>query len=125
MAGMIRLACKRLTLGEHLLQARWVPHHTPGPLLTEGTLTLRASFPKASAMGEYPCPDPKQPSANTGCQMLNKCLLVLASQAEDTFCPRSQSSPQVPTAGNLLNNTLFINLPPFPVSFPCFSTSVF
>lgn len=65
------------------------------------------------------------PSTNTGCQMLNKYLLALACQAEDASYSLSQSSPQVPTAGNLLNNTLFIDLLPFPVSFPCFSTCVF
>lgn len=42
-----------------------------------------------------------------------------------TWSTLSQSSLQVPTAGNLLNNTLFINLFPFPVSFPCFPTSAF
>lgn len=42
-----------------------------------------------------------------------------------TRSPLSRSSPQEPTAGNLLNNTLFINLLPFPVSFPCFPARVF
>lgn len=122
MAGTMRLGCKCLTLGARLRQALCVPHHTPCPLLTQCSLTAGGLHP-GKCYGLYPCPGPKQPSANTGCQMLNKYGLVLASQAEAMVY--SQRSPQVPTAGNLLHNTLLINLLPFPVSFPCFPTSAF
>lgn len=82
MTGMMRLGCKCLTLGERLWRALWVSHHTPCPLLTECSVTA-GGFRPGKRYGVYPRPGPKQPSTNTGCQMLNKYVLVLASQAED------------------------------------------
>lgn len=58
------------------------PHTLPSPLLTECSVTA-GGFHPGKCYGVYPCPGPKQSSTNTGCQMLNKHVLVLASQAED------------------------------------------
>lgn len=106
----------------------WVELLAAGPkgfissLFTVCLVTLQVSHRgKCDRCSHAPTSSSPQPILGARCWMNTSWSLPLRLTEEETFCLVSQSSLQVPTAGNLFNNTPFLNLLLFlrPPSLPC------